>query len=114
MIPVEEVVIFKKTGEPAFDSARRSRTALLLRRLLETEPEIIDLARLGIPAATERQLREFIIRPQGLLLVSGPTGSGKSTTLYSMLREVDRKQRNVVAIEDPIEYHLDYVTQIAV
>ncbi|NUN49939.1 MAG: type II/IV secretion system protein [Candidatus Brocadiae bacterium] len=83
-------------------------------RILETRPEVIDMQRLGLPAATETELRGFLRQSQGMLLVSGPTGSGKSTTLYSLLREVDRKQRNVVAIEDPIEYRLDYVTQIAV
>ncbi|MBI2922726.1 MAG: type II/IV secretion system protein [Planctomycetes bacterium] len=83
-------------------------------RILETEPEIIDLKRLGLDVKTETDLRLFLTRPQGMLLVSGPTGSGKSTTLYSLLREVDRKQRNVIAIEDPIEYHLEYMTQIPV
>jgi type II secretory ATPase GspE/PulE/Tfp pilus assembly ATPase PilB-like protein len=83
-------------------------------RILDTEPEIIDLKKLGIPVMIETELRLFLTRPQGMLLMSGPTGSGKSTTLYSLLREVDRRQRNVIAIEDPIEYHLEYVTQIAV
>jgi len=83
-------------------------------RILETEPEIIGLEKLGLPAGMETSLRLFLTRSQGMLLVSGPTGSGKSTTLYSMLREVDRKQRNVIAIEDPVEYHLEYMTQISV
>lgn len=83
-------------------------------RILETEPEIIDLRRLGFTPQTEADLRAFLQRPQGMLLVSGPTGSGKSTSLYSLLREVDRRQRNVLAIEDPVEYHLEYVTQISV
>ena len=56
-------------------------------------------------------MRKGIQRPHGLILISGPTGSGKSTTLYSMLAEMDREHRNVLSLEDPIEYYVEGVTQ---
>jgi type IV pilus assembly protein PilB len=56
-------------------------------------------------------MRKAVTRPHGLILISGPTGSGKSTTLYSMLTELDREKKNVISLEDPIEYYVDGVIQ---
>ena len=53
-------------------------------------------------------------QPHGMFLCCGPTGSGKSTTLYAALREIDRYQRNIITVEDPIEYHMDNITQMEV
>ena len=61
-----------------------------------------------------QQIREIVQQPHGMLLVCGPTGSGKSTTLYACLREIDRFQKNVITIEDPIEYHIDNITQMEI
>lgn len=83
-------------------------------RILDAEANITDLKTLF---PVERMLQVFtqvIGRPQGLVLVSGPTGSGKTTTLYSALHARRRPELNVVTVEDPIEYHLDGVTQVQV
>ena len=60
------------------------------------------------------QVRGLVTQPHGMFLCCGPTGAGKSTTLYACLREIDRYQKNIITVEDPIEYHLDNVTQMEV
>src|SRR5690606_15125318 len=60
------------------------------------------------------RIRQVCTQDSGLLLVCGPTGSGKTTTLYNGLREIDRDARNVITIEDPVEYQLEGVTQIPI
>ncbi len=83
-------------------------------RVLDAEASITNLENL-FPVERVRQLfTQLITRPQGLVLVSGPTGSGKTTTLYSALHARRRPEINVVTVEDPIEYHLDGVTQVQV
>ena len=62
----------------------------------------------------QTQIRDIITKPHGLFLVCGPTGSGKSTTLYACLHEIDRFQQNIITVENPVEYRLDGVTQIEV
>jgi len=85
-------------------------------RLLDAEGSIIQggLDGIGMPDKTSVQLREIIARTQGMLIVCGPTGSGKTTSLYAALREMDTLTRNVVTIEDPIEYRLENISQTAV
>ncbi len=56
-------------------------------------------------------LREAITKPYGLILITGPTGSGKSTTLYSMMNELDKESSNIVSLEDPVEYHMPDINQ---
>jgi general secretion pathway protein E len=73
-----------------------------------------DFAKLGLDQVTETKLRKLIGMPNGIILVTGPTGSGKSTTLYTLLRELNTKDRRIVTIEDPVENKLDGVVQIAV
>jgi len=83
-------------------------------RLLKREAAAHSLEDLGMrdrPAAAFRRLLE---RPQGMVLVTGPTGSGKTTTLYAALRELDTDRMNVMTIEDPIEYQLPSISQIQV
>jgi type II secretory ATPase GspE/PulE/Tfp pilus assembly ATPase PilB-like protein len=81
-------------------------------RILPKDANALSLEELGM-LERERQLFEQIIsKPWGMLLVTGPTGSGKTTTLYTALRSMDKIGRNVVTIEDPVEYELHRVTQI--
>ncbi len=80
-------------------------------RILDREEGFVSLEKLGLSAANIALIREAVRRPHGLVLISGPTGSGKSTTLYSMLAEVDREQKNVLSLEDPVEYYMEGVTQ---
>lgn len=83
-------------------------------RLLDTSAARLDLAALGLDAKTLAALRDAVRLPHGLVLVTGPTGSGKTTTLYAAVSEIDRERLNVVSVEDPVEYALDRVAQTQV
>jgi len=76
--------------------------------------EHFDFARLGLDAASEKRIRNLISIPNGIVLVTGPTGCGKSTSLYTFLSSLNVKERRIVTIEDPVEHKLDGVIQIAV
>ena len=83
-------------------------------RLLDRGTRPVDLAALGMPDVIHREMAHAIDRPHGMVLVTGPTGSGKTTTLYSALRRRDIRSEKVVTVEDPVEYQLDGVTQVPV
>jgi type IV pilus assembly protein PilB len=83
-------------------------------RLLETSAPILSFANLGFPKALAERMRQMITLPQGMLLVTGPTGSGKSTTLYSVLNLLRKPAVNIVTVEDPIEYALSGINQVHV
>jgi general secretion pathway protein E len=83
-------------------------------RLLDKNAERLDLARLGMDAATLAAMDRLVHQPHGIVLVTGPTGSGKTTTLYSALSRIDATQTNVMTVEDPIEYDLDGIGQTQV
>ena len=80
-------------------------------RILDSKKGIRKLDKLGISKEQNAMIREAISRPHGLILITGPTGSGKTTTLYSMMGEVDRETKNVVSLEDPVEYQFPGVNQ---
>lgn len=80
-------------------------------RILDSEKGIKKLDELGLSEDQAEMIRYAINRPHGLILITGPTGSGKTTTLYSMMGEVDRETKNVVSLEDPVEYQFDGVNQ---
>jgi type IV pilus assembly protein PilB len=80
-------------------------------RILDRTQEIVSLEALGLAKQNIDILRRAIKRPYGIILISGPTGSGKSTTLYAMLQELDREGSNVVSLEDPVEYDVEGVSQ---
>ncbi len=73
-------------------------------RILDREKSIIPLDRMGLPEETLSQLLSAISRPEGLVIVTGPTGSGKTTTLYSLLAHLNREEVNIMTLEDPVEY----------
>ena len=83
-------------------------------RLLDKSKTAPTLEDLGLEEAMRTQLSEIINKPGGALLVTGPTGSGKSTTLYSALTEISRPEINIVTVEDPVEYRLVGVSQIQI
>jgi len=83
-------------------------------RLLEASAPILSFTDLGFPADVAKRLMQMIGLPQGMLLVTGPTGSGKSTTLYSALNLLRKPAVNIVTVEDPIEYALSGVNQVHV
>ncbi len=80
-------------------------------RILDKEKGVKKLEDLGMTAENLAMIREAIKRPFGLILISGPTGSGKSTTLYSMLNEIDKETNNVLSLEDPVEYNIPGISQ---
>lgn len=80
-------------------------------RLLDQEKGVKTMEKLSITETNIALIRKALKRPYGLILISGPTGSGKSTTLYSMMSEVDREHLNVLSLEDPVEYSMDGVAQ---
>ncbi len=80
-------------------------------RLLDKQSARLNLESLGMPREILQIFEELIRKPNGILLVTGPTGSGKTTTLYSGLHRLDRKRLNILTVEDPVEYDLDGVGQ---
>jgi general secretion pathway protein E len=83
-------------------------------RLLEKEAGRLDLGKLGMAAQTLDAFDRLVRQPHGIVLVTGPTGSGKTTTLYSALNRIDSSTTNVMTVEDPIEYDLDGIGQTQV
>lgn len=83
-------------------------------RLLDKNATRLDLYSLGMTEANHANFRHIIDRPHGIILVTGPTGSGKSTTLYAGLQELNGKERNILTVEDPIEFDIDGIGQTQV
>lgn len=83
-------------------------------RLLNQSTELLNLSQMGIPKNTLKELQKIIGLPHGLLLITGPTGSGKTTTLYAMLSELNTPNVKIITVEDPVEYRLPRVTQVQV
>jgi type IV pilus assembly protein PilB len=86
----------------------------LVLRILDKTAMIFDLLQLGFEPNQLEQIREAIRMPYGLVLLTGPTGSGKTTTLYSILSEIKDPSKNILTIEDPVEYHIEGVNQVQV
>ena len=86
----------------------------LVMRILDNSSAVTKLEDLGMRSKLVEQARSLVTQPHGMFICCGPTGSGKSTTLYAALREIDRYQRNIITVEDPIEYQLDNVTQMEI
>jgi len=81
-------------------------------RLLDEGNRTFDLDKLGFSAHARKRLETMIDKPHGMIVVTGPTGSGKSTTMYAMLSALNRVQRNIVTVEDPVEYRLPGINQV--
>jgi type IV pilus assembly protein PilB len=83
----------------------------IVMRILDSAKSISNLDSIGLRPEDLAMLRDIIKEPYGIILISGPTGSGKSTTLFSMVSELDRETQNVVSVEDPVEYEIPGVSQ---
>jgi general secretion pathway protein E len=83
-------------------------------RILDKQAGRLDLESLGMDARTRQSVDELIHKPHGILLVTGPTGSGKTTSLYSALERLNDNSRNIMTVEDPIEYYIDGIGQTQV
>ena len=86
----------------------------MVMRILDNASSVGRLDEVGLRPKLVGEVRSLVTQPHGMFLACGPTGSGKSTTLYASLREIDRFQKNIITVEDPIEYHLDNVTQMEI
>jgi type II secretory ATPase GspE/PulE/Tfp pilus assembly ATPase PilB-like protein len=86
----------------------------MVMRVLDKSTQIADLTQVGMRERLRHQVRQTVKQPHGMFIVCGPTGSGKSTTLYACLNEIDRFQQNVITIENPVEYQVNNVTQIEI
>ena len=80
-------------------------------RILDSERGVKPLDQLGLSVKNLAMIKEALTKPYGLVLITGPTGSGKSTTLYSMMNELDKEKTNIVSLEDPVEYHMPDINQ---
>jgi MSHA biogenesis protein MshE len=83
-------------------------------RLLSQSATLLSLEKLGMTAATEVRFRRLVERNAGMVLVTGPTGSGKTTTLYAALNHINKPGIKVITVEDPVEYRMDGITQVQV
>jgi type IV pilus assembly protein PilB len=83
-------------------------------RLLDSTTGLVPLSQLGISEKIMKPLIDIFSQPQGMLLVTGPTGSGKTTSLYSILQQVRTETKNIITLEDPVEYKLAGITQVGI
>ena len=83
-------------------------------RILDKSVVNLDLEALSLPDDILQNIREMVARPNGIFIVTGPTGSGKTTTLYSALREVNKVEAKILTVEDPVEYEIDGIMQVSV
>ncbi len=86
----------------------------LVLRILDRQKGIVPIEYLGLPEETSANLRIMIARPEGIILVTGPTGSGKTTTLYSVLSHINTEAVNIMTLEDPVEYPMVMIRQTSV
>lgn len=86
----------------------------IVMRILDQGNVLIGLSKLGITTDMMAQLEELIVQPNGMVLITGPTGSGKTTTLYSILNQINSVEKNILTVEDPVEYQLPGINQISV
>lgn len=83
-------------------------------RILDLTNSANDIDKLGFSASNEALFRKMIAHPNGMMLITGPTGSGKSSTLYAALSHLNEEGVNIITVEDPVEYQLDGINQIQV
>ena len=101
----ERVIDFRVSTFPTYHGEK------VVMRILDRNREKLTLESLGLSGRNIDIMRQAIKRPYGMIIISGPTGSGKSTTLYGMLQELNRDEKNVVSLEDPVEYDVQGVSQ---
>lgn len=113
-LPQDGRITLRMAGRPVdvrvstIPTAHGERAVL---RVLDNQAGRLDLSRLGMDDATLTQMDRLIQEPHGIILITGPTGSGKTTTLYAALSRLDSTSLNIMTVEDPIEYDLDGISQ---
>ena len=104
----EKVVDFRVSTVPTIYGEK------MVLRILDRSRSRMDLAKLGFEPEELALFREAIVKPNGLILITGPTGSGKTTTLYSALNELRSEKVNITTVEDPVEYQMEGINQVQV
>lgn len=116
-VPQDGRISLRLAGRPVdvrvstLPSANSERIVL---RLLDKQAGRLNLEHLGMEAGLHQRLQDLIQKPHGIILVTGPTGSGKTTTLYAALSNLNDTRRNILTVEDPIEYYIDGIGQTQV
>lgn len=107
-----------KHGEKDYDMRVSCLPSLygekIVMRILDKSSVLIGLNKLGLDPVVQSVLEELVAQPNGMFLVTGPTGSGKTTTLYSVLNKLNSVEKNIITVEDPIEYQLGGITQVQI
>lgn len=83
-------------------------------RILDRGTNIVSIEKLGLLKENEEKMRKIMLRPEGVMIVTGPTGSGKTTTLYAILSEISSPHINMMTLEDPVEYHIALAKQVSI
>ncbi len=86
----------------------------IVMRLLDKEKMKGNLSQIGMTREVEEQIKSLLERPYGMVFITGPTGSGKTTTLYAMLNQINGVEKNIITVEDPVEYKFDVINQVQV
>jgi type IV pilus assembly protein PilB len=86
----------------------------IVMRILDKTSVLIGLSKLGLRPEIQAKVEDLTLQPNGMFLVTGPTGSGKTTTLYSVLNKINSVEKNIITVEDPIEYQLGGITQVGI
>jgi len=86
----------------------------IVMRVLDKSSVLLGLNKLGFSPEVQNKLEELVAQPNGMLLTTGPTGSGKTTTLYSILNKINSTEKNIITVEDPVEYQLPGVSQVQI
>ena len=86
----------------------------IVMRILDKGSVMLGLGKLGFRPEVQAKMEELVVQPNGMFLVTGPTGSGKTTTLYSVLNKINTPEKNITTVEDPVEYQLGGITQVGI
>ncbi|MBC8143046.1 MAG: Flp pilus assembly complex ATPase component TadA [Armatimonadetes bacterium] len=86
----------------------------IVMRILDKGSVMLGLGKLGFRPEVQARMEELVVQPNGMFLVTGPTGSGKTTTLYSVLNKINTPEKNITTVEDPVEYQLSGITQVGI
>jgi len=108
------LVVGGKTVDVRVSTIPTSYSERIVMRLLDKNSVRLELSQLGMTPAIAEKFSKLIRMPHGIILVTGPTGSGKSTTLYAGISEINTKDRNILTVEDPVEYDLEGIGQTPV
>lgn len=86
----------------------------IVMRILDKGSVMLGLGKLGFRPEVQARMEDLVVQPNGMFLVTGPTGSGKTTTLYSVLNKINTPEKNITTVEDPVEYQLSGITQVGI